>query len=146
MKTLLADTWVLPFYFYFLIWACKFLSILAYRKTLPDLICLAWPQLLTSNLAWLGILACQASKIVLNYFFFVKMATKFFIKTSLHMCKNYGRKRKKYKKKKMKITDKKKNGKTYGVLLIHWKFVKSKNRHVSVQTMIGWKLSSFIEQ
>lgn len=48
--------------------------------------------------------------------------------------------------KKMKITDKKKNGKTYGVLLIHWKFVKSKNRHVSVQTMIGWKLSSFIEQ
>lgn len=35
----------------------------------------------------------------------------------------------------MKITDKKKNGKTYGVLLIHWKFVKSKNRHVSVQTM-----------
>lgn len=61
------------------------------------------------------------------------------------MCKNYGRKRKKYKKK-MKITDKKKNGKTYGVLLIHWKFVNSKNRHVSVQTMIGWKLSSFIEQ
>lgn len=109
MKTLLADTWVLPFYFYFLIWACKFLSILAYHKTLPDLICLAWPQLLTSNLAWLGILACQASKIVLNYFFFVKMATNFFIKTSLHMCKNYGRKRKKYKKKKkMKITDKKK--------------------------------------
>lgn len=49
-------------------------------------------------------------------------------------------------KKKMKITEKKKNGKTYGVLLIHWKFVKSKNRHVSVQTMIGWKLSSFIEQ
>lgn len=48
--------------------------------------------------------------------------------------------------KKMKITEKKKNGKTYGVLLIHWKFVKSKNRHVSVQTMIGWKLSSFIEQ
>lgn len=62
------------------------------------------------------------------------------------MCKNYGRKRKKYQKKKMKKTDKKKNGKTYGVLLIHWKFVKSKNRHVSVQTMIGWKLSSFIEQ
>lgn len=28
------------------------------------------------------------------------------------------------KKKKMKITDKKKNGKTYGVLLIHWKFCK----------------------
>lgn len=51
------------------------------------------------------------------------------------------------KKKKMKITDKKKNGKTYGIiLLIHWKFVKSKNKHVSVQTMIGWKLSSFIEQ
>lgn len=124
MKTLLADTWVLPFYFYFLIWACKFLSILAYHKTLPDLICLAWPQLLTSNLAWLGILACQASKIVLNYFFFVKMATIFFIKTSLHMCKNYGRKRKKYqKKKKWKELIKKINGKTYGVLLIHWKFV-----------------------
>lgn len=50
------------------------------------------------------------------------------------------------KKKKMKITAKNKNGKTYGVLLIHWKFVKSKNIHVSVQTMIGWKLSSFIEQ
>lgn len=51
------------------------------------------------------------------------------------------------KKNKMKITAKKKNGKTYGILLIHWKFVKSKNiRHVSVQTMIGWKLSSFIEQ
>lgn len=50
------------------------------------------------------------------------------------------------KKKKMKITDKKKNGKTYGVLLIHWKFVNSKNRRVSVQTMIGWKLSSFIKQ
>lgn len=52
--------------------------------------------------------------------------------------------------KKMKLTDKKINGKTYGILLIHWKFVKSKNRHVSghvsVQTMIGWKLSSFIEQ
>lgn len=61
------------------------------------------------------------------------------------MCKNYGRKRKKYKKKN-ENNIKKINGKTYGVLLIHWKFVKSKNRHVSVQTMIGWKLSSFIEQ
>lgn len=48
--------------------------------------------------------------------------------------------------KKMKLTDKKINGKTYGILLIHWKFVNSKNRHVSEQTMIGWKLSSFIEQ
>lgn len=53
-------------------------------------------------------------------------------------------------KKKNENNIKKINGKTYGVLLIHWKFVKSKNRHVSghvtVQTMIGWKLSSFIEQ
>lgn len=94
---------VLPFYFYFLIWACKFLSILAYHKTLPDLICLAWPQLLTSNLAWLGILACQASKIVLNCFFLWKWQQDFLSK--LHLCKNYGRKRKSTKK--MKLTDKK---------------------------------------
>lgn len=37
------------------------------------------------------------------------------------------------KKKKMKIIDKKKNGKIYGVLFIYWKFVKFKNiRYVFV--------------
>lgn len=110
MKTLLADTWVLPFHFYFLIWACiKFLSILAYHKTLPDLICLAWPQLLTSNLAWLGILACQASKIVLNYFF-CENGNKIFYQnfTCVKIMEGKG---KSTNKKKMKITDKKKKWK-----------------------------------
>lgn len=103
MKTLLADTWVLPFHFYFLIWACKFLSILAYHKTLPDLICLAWPQLLTSNLAWLGILACQASKIVLNYFF-CENGNKIFYQnfTCVKIMEGKGK-----STKKMKLTDKK---------------------------------------